>query len=154
MTNCFKLILLYLQLYNHIAPASHFEGGWIEMGIDAGAFSRELMNGAKEFASKENSLIPGDMLASAYFSTTSLGTCTACIIALEGNEMKGKYSKRRRSNVAVIHVRIVFIGAFLFYCLLLNHNFPTNPNKITNCFKLILLYYNFTTYICSMRSLF
>ena len=54
------------------------------MGIDAGAFSRELMNGAKEFASKENSLIPGDMLASAYFSTTSLGTCTACIIALEG----------------------------------------------------------------------
>jgi hypothetical protein len=62
----------------------YFEGGWIEMGIDAGAFSRELMNGAKEFASKENSLIPGDMLASAYFSTTSLGTCTACIIALEG----------------------------------------------------------------------
>merc|ERR1719272_1117808 len=58
------------------------------MGIDAGAFSRELMNGAKEFAAKENSLIPGDMLASAYFSTTSLGTCTACIIALEGNEMK------------------------------------------------------------------
>ena len=30
----------------------------------------------------------------------------------------GKYSKRRRSNVAVIHVRIVFIGSFLFYCLL------------------------------------
>ena len=46
----------------------------------------------------------------------------------------GKYSKRRKSNVAVIHVRIVFIGAFLFYCLLLNHSFPTNPNSITNCF--------------------
>ena len=57
----------------------------------------------------------------------------------------GKYSKRRRSNVAVIHVRIVFIGSFLFYCLLLNHSFPTNPNSITNCFKLfsLLQLYNY-----------
>ena len=44
----------------------------------------------------------------------------------------GKYSKRRRSNVAVIVDRIIFISSFLFYCLLLNHSFPTNPNKITN----------------------
>ena len=50
----------------------------------------------------------------------------------------GKYSKRRRSNVAVIIVRIIFISSFLFYYLLLNHSFPTNPNKITNCFQLIL----------------
>ena len=68
-------------------------------------------------------------------------------------ELLGKYSKRRRSNVAVIPVRVVFIGSFLFYCLLLNHSFQTNPNKITNCFKLfsLLQLYN---YICSMRSLF
>ena len=46
----------------------------------------------------------------------------------------GKYSKRRRSNVAVIIVRVIFISPFLFYCLLLNHSFPTNPNNITNCF--------------------
>ena len=64
----------------------------------------------------------------------------------------GKYSKRRRSNVAVIHVRVVFIGSFLFYCLLLNHSFPTNPNRMTNSLKLFSLYYNFTNYICSMRS--
>ena len=51
----------------------------------------------------------------------------------------GKYSKRRRSNVAVIIVRVIFISEFLFYCLLLNHSFPTNPNKITNCFKLFSL---------------
>ena len=55
------------------------------------------------------------------------------------------YSKRRRSNAAVILVRIVFIRSFLFYCLLFNHSFPTNPNKITNCFKLFSLYCNFTT---------
>ena len=50
----------------------------------------------------------------------------------------GKYSKRRRSNVAAIIVRVVFISSFFFYCLLLNHSFQTNPNKITNCFQLIL----------------
>ena len=32
--------------------------------------------------------------------------------------------------VAIIHVRIVFISSFLFYCLLLNHSFHTNPNRI------------------------
>jgi amino acid transporter len=63
----------------------------------------------------------------------------------------GKYSKRRRSNVAVIHVRIIFTSSILFYCLLLNHSFQTNPNSITNCFKLFLSIYNFTNYICSMR---
>ena len=50
--------------------------------------------------------------------------------------LAGKYSKRRRSNVAVILVRIVFTSSILFYCLLLNHSFPTNPNSITNCFTL------------------
>ena len=42
------------------------------------------------------------------------------------------------ANVAVTIVRIVFISSFFFYCLFLNHSFPTNPNRITNCFKLIL----------------
>ena len=54
------------------------------------------------------------------------------------HSLVGKYSKRRRSKVAVIIVRIVSIRSFFFYCLLLNHSFPTNPNKITNCFQLIL----------------
>jgi hypothetical protein len=57
------------------------------------------------------------------------------------------------ANVAVIIVSILFISSFLFYCLLLNHSFPTNPNSVTNCFKLfsLLQLYN---YICSMRLLF
>jgi hypothetical protein len=50
----------------------------------------------------------------------------------------GNGGKRRRSNVAVIIVRVIFISPFLFYCLLYNHSFPTNPNSITNCFELIL----------------
>ena len=54
--------------------------------------------------------------------------------------LSGMYSKRRRSNVAVIIVRVIFISSFLFYCLLLNHSFQTNPNKITNCLKLFSLF--------------
>ena len=57
---------------------------------------------------------------------------------LSGTDV-GKYSKRRRSNVAVIIVRIVFTRSYLCYCLLLNHSFPTDPNRITNCFKLFFL---------------
>ena len=43
------------------------------------------------------------------------------------------------ANVAVIIVRIVFIGSFFFDCLFSNHSFQTNPNKITNCFQLFSL---------------
>ena len=50
------------------------------------------------------------------------------MLALKIN--KGKYSKRRRSNVAVIIVRILFISSFFFCCLLFNHSFPTNPNRV------------------------
>ena len=48
------------------------------------------------------------------------------------------YKSDAVSNVAVIIVKLIFISAFLFYCLLCNHSFPTNPNSVTNCFKLIL----------------
>ena len=58
--------------------------------------------------------------------------------------MSGKYSKWRRSNVAVIIVRIVFIDSFLFYCLLFNHSFSTNSKSLTNC--LTTLFSLFTTY--------
>ena len=44
------------------------------------------------------------------------------------------------ANVAIIIVRVLFISLFLFYCLLCNHSFQTNPNRMTNCLKLILLY--------------
>ena len=52
--------------------------------------------------------------------------------------------KRCRSNVAVIIVRIVFYSSFFFCCLLFNHSFQTNPNRMTNCLKLLSLsVYNF-----------
>ena len=41
--------------------------------------------------------------------------------------------------------REVFISSILFYCLLYNHSFSTNPNRITNCFQLfsLLQLYNY-----------
>ena len=39
------------------------------------------------------------------------------------------------AGAAVIIIGIVFIGSFLFYCLLLNHSILNqHPNRITNCF--------------------
>ena len=38
--------------------------------------------------------------------------------ALSAAAHRGKYSKRRRSNVAVIIVSVIFISLFLFYSLL------------------------------------
>ena len=73
---------------DQIAGVADGVGGWIEMGIDAGAFSRQLMGSANKFAVEENSLDPGAILSSAYFSTTEMGTCTACIIALDGKELR------------------------------------------------------------------
>ena len=54
-------------------------------------------------------------------------------------------NKRRRSNVALIIVKVLFISLFLFYCLLCNPSFTTNPNSVTNCFKLfsLLQLYNY-----------
>ena len=63
----------------------------------------------------------------------------------------GKYSKRCRSNVALIIVRIVFVSAFLFYCLLYNHSFPTNPNSVTNCFKLFSLFTTMKQDVCRKK---
>ena len=81
-------------------------------------------------------------------------TCPAgasCIGWIDWSEVVGKYSKRRRSNVAVIIVEIVFISSFLLQCLLCNHSFPTNPNRITNCFQLFSLLQLTTTLLLLSR---
>ena len=73
---------------NRVLGVADGVGGWVELGIDAGAFSRELMGNAKSYATSEDSLDPGDILHDAYFKTTALGTCTACLVSLDGGELK------------------------------------------------------------------
>ena len=56
------------------------------------------------------------------------------------NMMVSKYKANAvPQNVAAIIVRVIFISAFFFYCLLYNHSFQTNPNKMTNCFQFFSL---------------
>ena len=49
------------------------------------------------------------------------------------NINEGKYQSSE-TGVVVIIVRIDFMSSFVFYCLLLNHSFPTSPNSSTNFF--------------------
>lgn len=60
-------------------------GGWAEVGIDSGLFSRELMSysvSAIQEQPKGSSIDPLMVLEKAHSQTTAKGSSTACIIAL------------------------------------------------------------------------
>ncbi|CAH8317169.1 unnamed protein product [Eruca vesicaria subsp. sativa] len=59
-------------------------GGWAELGIDAGYYSRELMSNSVSAIHDEpkGSIDPARVLEKAHTSTKSQGSSTACIIAL------------------------------------------------------------------------
>ncbi|KAI4339875.1 hypothetical protein MLD38_024766 [Melastoma candidum] len=59
-------------------------GGWAEIGIDAGLYSRELMSNSIMAVQEEpkGSVDPFRVLEKAYFSTKAKGSSTACIISL------------------------------------------------------------------------
>ncbi|CAH8276384.1 unnamed protein product [Arabidopsis lyrata] len=59
-------------------------GGWAELGIDAGYYSRELMSNSVNAIQDEpkGSIDPARVLEKAHTCTKSQGSSTACIIAL------------------------------------------------------------------------
>ncbi|ESQ55781.1 hypothetical protein EUTSA_v10025106mg [Eutrema salsugineum] len=59
-------------------------GGWAELGIDAGYYSRELMSNSVHAIQDEpkGSIDPARVLEKAHTCTKSQGSSTACIIAL------------------------------------------------------------------------
>lgn len=59
-------------------------GGWADVGVDAGLFSRELMANSVEAIKEEpaGSIDPARVLEKAHASTNAKGSSTACIIAL------------------------------------------------------------------------
>ena len=79
-------------------------------------FTQLSKQGASNPSSFENADVLSGLLESTHTTTGSVESKTI-----------GKYSKRRRSNVAVIIVRVFFISSFFFYCLLKNHLFQTKP---------------------------
>ncbi|PKI78568.1 hypothetical protein CRG98_001040 [Punica granatum] len=59
-------------------------GGWADVGVDSGLFSRELMSNAVNAIKEEptGSINPMRVLEKAHASTKAKGSSTACIIAL------------------------------------------------------------------------
>lgn len=59
-------------------------GGWADVGIDAGVYSRELMSNSVNAIKEEpkGSIDPARVLEKAHLSTKARGSSTACIIAL------------------------------------------------------------------------
>ncbi|XP_010556299.1 PREDICTED: probable protein phosphatase 2C 55 [Tarenaya hassleriana] len=59
-------------------------GGWADLGIDAGLYSRELMSNSVSAIQDEpkGSVDPARVLEKAYTSTKAKGSSTACILAL------------------------------------------------------------------------
>ncbi|KAJ8762279.1 hypothetical protein K2173_007436 [Erythroxylum novogranatense] len=59
-------------------------GGWAELGVDSGLYSRELMSNSVSAVQEEpkGSVDPFRVLEKAHLSTKAKGSSTACIIAL------------------------------------------------------------------------
>ncbi|KAG2666585.1 hypothetical protein I3843_15G068600 [Carya illinoinensis] len=59
-------------------------GGWADLGVDAGEYSRELMSNSVSAIKEEpkGSIDPARVLEKAHSSTKAKGSSTACIIAL------------------------------------------------------------------------
>ena len=64
-------------------------GGWAEIGVDPGLYSRELMKFAKEATSTcdVGPSAPQQLLEVAYLATTARGSSTACIVCLENERL-------------------------------------------------------------------
>lgn len=59
-------------------------GGWADVGVDAGLFSRELMSNSVRAIQEEpkDSIDPARVLEKAHSGSKAKGSSTACIIAL------------------------------------------------------------------------
>ncbi|MEW5303793.1 MAG: hypothetical protein WDW36_006450 [Sanguina aurantia] len=68
-------------------------GGWADVGVDAGAYARQLMNGAREEAESDSvkqadvQLSAPSILQRAYERTTYQGSCTACVLVLNDAQL-------------------------------------------------------------------
>nr|BAU61579.1 serine/threonine phosphatase, family 2C [Gonium pectorale] len=105
-------------------------GGWSEVGVDAGAYARQLMGNAEaaaeEFAAASDQssadqpeLSPQDILESAYQMTTARGSATACVAVVNGNSLSV-------SNLGDSGLLVLRGGAVAFHTPQQQHgfNFP------------------------------
>jgi protein phosphatase PTC7 len=91
-------------------------GGWADLGVNSGFYSRELMSNSVDAIREEpkGSVDPARVLEKAYSSTKAKGSSTACIIALTDQ------------------VTFIFMPSSLEYCK--NFDFDTLACRL-QCFK-------------------
>ncbi|KAL4442488.1 hypothetical protein ABPG77_005072 [Micractinium sp. CCAP 211/92] len=96
-------------------------GGWAEVGVDPGLYSRELMRHANAATSscQPGPHCPQHLLEVAYLSTTARGSSTACILCLENERLHA-------SNLGDSGFMVVRDGELLFLSPQQQHefNFP------------------------------
>ncbi|GBG68976.1 hypothetical protein CBR_g3675 [Chara braunii] len=63
-------------------------GGWAQMGIDAGLYSRELMTNSLQAVRASTSIEPSEVLIHAHRRTHAVGSSTALLASLDGNILK------------------------------------------------------------------
>jgi len=64
-------------------------GGWAALGVDAGLYSRKLMQKASEIIRKNGEWDPTVTLRKAFMAMgRTVGTTTACIVSLQGNTIR------------------------------------------------------------------
>ncbi|GAB4816100.1 hypothetical protein N2152v2_003146 [Parachlorella kessleri] len=96
-------------------------GGWAEIGVDPGLYSRQLMDFAKEATANcpPGPNAPQHLLEVAYLSTTARGSSTACILCLENERLHA-------SNLGDSGFMVVRSGELVFMSPQQQHefNFP------------------------------
>lgn len=97
-------------------------GGWAEIGVDPGLYSRELMAHAKHAAAALEDigeLDPQKLMAVAHTATQARGSSTACILCLRGRDLLA-------SNLGDSGFMVVRGGELLFMSPQQQHefNFP------------------------------
>jgi protein phosphatase PTC7 len=96
-------------------------GGWAEVGVDPGLYSRELMRHAKAATSscEPGPHCPQHLMEVAYLSTTARGSSTACILCLENDRLHA-------SNLGDSGFMVIRDGELMFMSPQQQHefNFP------------------------------
>ena len=63
-------------------------GGWRDLGVDAGEFSRELMKHAEEYVNETGIPVPKFVLQSAYNNIEAVGTSTICVVGINRGRLE------------------------------------------------------------------
>mmetsp|Transcript_3643 Transcript_3643/g.6375 ORF Transcript_3643/g.6375 Transcript_3643/m.6375 type:complete len:390 (+) Transcript_3643:323-1492(+) len=63
-------------------------GGWAEIGVDAGMYSRELCDNAARFVTNTGETNPQKIIQVAYDNSNSTGSATMCCLTLQDDALK------------------------------------------------------------------